>query len=413
MPFNGSGVFSRTQNWSSDATNNLPISASKFDNEDNDFATAFNNCLTRDGQGTPTSALTWTTVLTLTKASDGAELVVGRTGGSNNPSFQVVLTDASSKTALNNTLAGGTVSLSVNGTDVLAVTASAVTLSQATTITPPAASVGLAITGVANQYSEVITASSTSGQSFGLKILGGTTSADAALLIQNQGASTSFAEIFGDGHGFIRPTAATGLSWDVNGSFTIAAPAAGTALLATGVGGQNAIIVESSGTSGNNYGIRILAGTTSADWGFRVDNNANSAVCFMVQGDGETYVTAPTAAVAGPTGTFQVGYLEAPQNLQNASYQLVMSDRGKQIMHTSGSPHTYTIPANGTVAFPLGTMIVVSNSGAGAVTIAITTDTLTWVPGGTTGSRTLSQNGSCTLQKITSTSWFVSGVGIS
>ena len=46
---------------------------------------------------------------------------------------------------------------------------------------------------------------------------------------------------------------------------------------------------------------------------------------------------------------------------------------------------------------------------ASAVTIAITADTLTLLPAGTTGSRTLAQYGRASAEKITSTSWVISG----
>lgn len=49
MPWSA-GVYTRAYaSWVNDANNNLPISATKFDLEDNDFAAGLNNCLTIDG----------------------------------------------------------------------------------------------------------------------------------------------------------------------------------------------------------------------------------------------------------------------------------------------------------------------------------------------------------------------------
>lgn len=49
MPWSG-GVYTRGYpSWTNDANNNLPISATKFDTEDNDFAAGLNNCATVDG----------------------------------------------------------------------------------------------------------------------------------------------------------------------------------------------------------------------------------------------------------------------------------------------------------------------------------------------------------------------------
>jgi hypothetical protein len=111
---------------------------------------------------------------------------------------------------------------------------------------------------------------------------------------------------------------------------------------------------------------------------------------------------------------FDVGYRNIPQNSQSAAYTLVLADAGKHIFHPVGdnNARTFTIPANSSVAYPVGTAITFINMAVANVTIAITTDTLTLSPAGTTGSRTLATNGSATCIKITSTSWLISGSGL-
>jgi hypothetical protein len=114
-------------------------------------------------------------------------------------------------------------------------------------------------------------------------------------------------------------------------------------------------------------------------------------------------------------GTVGVGFLSIPQNSQSAAYTLVAADAGKHILHPSAdtTARTFTIPANGSVPFPIGTAITfINQNGAGVVTIAITTDTMRLSPAGTTGSRTLAANGSATAIKITSTEWIISGSGL-
>jgi hypothetical protein len=113
-------------------------------------------------------------------------------------------------------------------------------------------------------------------------------------------------------------------------------------------------------------------------------------------------------------GTDAVGFRNIPQNSQSAAYTLVLADAGKHIFHpvADNNARTFTIPANSSVAYPIGTAITFINMAAANVTIAITTDTLTLSPAGTTGSRTLAQNGSATCIKITSTSWLISGSGL-
>lgn len=74
---------------------------------------------------------------------------------------------------------------------------------------------------------------------------------------------------------------------------------------------------------------------------------------------------------------------------------------------------TWTIPANASVAIPVGSELHMYNqNAAGVLTIAITTDTMRLAPGGTTGSRTLAANGWAIAKKLTATEWMVWGVGL-
>jgi hypothetical protein len=113
-------------------------------------------------------------------------------------------------------------------------------------------------------------------------------------------------------------------------------------------------------------------------------------------------------------GTDAVGFRNIPQNSQSAAYTLVLADSGKHIFHPSGDANarTYTIPANSSVAYPIGTAITFINMTSQVVTIAITTDTMYLSSAGTTGSRSLAQYGSATAIKITSTNWLISGSGL-
>jgi hypothetical protein len=113
-------------------------------------------------------------------------------------------------------------------------------------------------------------------------------------------------------------------------------------------------------------------------------------------------------------GTDAVGFRNIPQNSQSADYTLVLADSGKHIFHPVGdnNARTFTIPANSSVAYPIGTALTFINMAVANVTIAITSDTLTLSPAGTSGSRTLATNGSATCIKITSTQWLISGSGL-
>ena len=102
-----------------------------------------------------------------------------------------------------------------------------------------------------------------------------------------------------------------------------------------------------------------------------------------------------------------------PQNSQSTAYTTVLSDAGKHIFHPSSddNPRTFTIDSNANVAYPIGTTITFVNE-INTVTIAITSDTLTAAGSGDTGSRTLAVDGIATAMKIGSTSWIISGVGL-
>ena len=106
-------------------------------------------------------------------------------------------------------------------------------------------------------------------------------------------------------------------------------------------------------------------------------------------------------------------YPDVPQNSQSTAYTLVLTDAQKHILHPTAdnNARTFTIPANASVAYPIGTAITFINQ-INTVTIAITSDTLTLAGAGSTGSRTLAVNGWATALKVGTTAWVISGVGL-
>ena len=113
-------------------------------------------------------------------------------------------------------------------------------------------------------------------------------------------------------------------------------------------------------------------------------------------------------------GTNGIGYINIPQNSQSAAYTCVLADAGKHIFHpsTDANARTFTIPANGSVAYPIGTAISFINMTSQVVSIAITTDTMYLAEIGTTGTRSLAQYGTATAVKIESNKWIISGAGL-
>jgi len=126
---------------------------------------------------------------------------------------------------------------------------------------------------------------------------------------------------------------------------------------------------------------------------------------------GTAYLTiGSTGAITSSSVADAVGYKGVPQNSQTAAYVLALTDMGKHISITTGG---ITIPANGTVAFPIGSAVTIFNNSGSSQTIAITTDTLRQAGTANTGSRTLAQYGVATVLKVTSTVWVISGAGLS
>lgn len=117
--------------------------------------------------------------------------------------------------------------------------------------------------------------------------------------------------------------------------------------------------------------------------------------------------TLDAGTAVSDTGTIAAtspGFRGTPQ-VTATTRTLALTDAGKQIAATG----TVTIPANSSVAFPVGTAVVVYNNSASSISIAITTDTLRLAGSATTGTRTLAQRGLATLVKVASTEWVASG----
>jgi hypothetical protein len=145
-----------------------------------------------------------------------------------------------------NTVAGvATVSLSptlvLPGT--LTVTGSS-TLASPVVINPTAGQVSLTVTGASGQEGAIfngaangdaveVLGSSSSGQSFGLFVGAGTTSADYAVKVEPQAGGAIYLQIKGDGSGSLGPSGSLGLSWGSAGNMVIAAPTSGAAITVT------------------------------------------------------------------------------------------------------------------------------------------------------------------------------------
>jgi hypothetical protein len=182
-----------------------------------------------------------------------------------------------------------------------------------------------------------------------------------------------------------------------------------------------ALPVASGGTGITSFGAGVatfLGTPSSANLATAVTDETGSGL--LVFATSPTLVTpvlgTPTSGtLSGCTvdGTDAVGFRNTPVNSQSADYTLVLADSGKTIFHpvADDNARTFTIPANSSVAYPVGTVISFVNL-QNTVTIAITTDTMYLANDGDTGNRTLAEYGMASAMKVASTTWIISGSGL-
>ena len=214
------------------------------------------------------------------------------------------------------------------------------------------------------------------------------------------------------------------LATNVTGTLPIANGGTGTTSttfvnLTTNVTGTLPVTNGGTGITSFGTGVATWLGTPSS-------TNLRSAVTDETGTGSLVFATSPTLVtpvLGTPTsgtlsnctvdGTDAVGFRNTPVNSQSAAYTLVLADSGKTILHpiSDNNARTFTIPAQSSVNYPIGTVVTFVNL-INSVTIAITTDTMYLSGDGSTGSRTLAAYGMASAVKVASATWIISGSGL-
>jgi hypothetical protein len=249
-----------------------------------------------------------------------------------------------------------------------------------------------------------------------------------SITIENRDTAAVTITLSYDNNGTLRTiarvTLQVGDTWTTTGTFDTNGnlkQTLGIVNLATNVTGTLPVANGGTGITSFGTGVATFLGTPSSA-------NLAAAVTDETGSGSLVFATSPTLVtpvLGTPTsgtlsnctvdGTDAVGFRNTPVNSQSAAYTLVLADSGKTILHPSAdtTARTFTIPANSSVNYPIGTVLTfVNQNGAGVVTIAITSDTMRLSPAGTTGSRTLAANGVATCVKLASTEWIITGSGL-
>lgn len=145
-----------------------------------------------------------------------------------------------------------------------------------------------------------------------------------------------------------------------------------------------------------------------------VGNGSNDVMPLASLGTSGWVLTSQGAGVA-PIFAAAAGGAASTLTSISAAYGFVLADANNAFLHPSAdtTARIWTIPANASIAFPIGTTLTGYNqNAAGVITLSITTDTMRLALTGTTGSRTIAANGMFTATKLTTTEWLVNGVGI-
>lgn len=346
-------------------------------------------------KGTGTSALTASSTIPTSDLTGTLAVANGGTGQTSYTNGQLLIGNTTGNTLAKATLTAGSGISITNGAGSITIAATGGGSGTVTSVALSGGTTGLTVSGSPITTSGTITLAGTLAA-----VNGGT-------------GQTSYA--VGD---LLYASTTTALS-------KLADVATGNALISGGVGvapsyGKIGLTTHISGTlavSNGGTGATTLTGvvigngtsaftTVTAPSGTIVGTTDTQSLTNKTLTTGNTLDAGTSVSDTGTIAAASPGFRGLPQNSQTGAYTLALTDAGKHISITTGG---VVIPANGSIAFPVGTTIVIFNNSGSNQTISITTDTLRLAGSTSTGSRTLANYGLATCVKVASTTWVVSG----
>lgn len=209
-------------------------------------------------------------------------------------------------------------------------------------------------------------------------------------------------------------TPADGANWFLINDGDVLGPASATNNALAIFDGTTGKFIKSPLGNGTNGEILTSGGAGNpptflaqgANGALLTSGGSGNAPTFLAQGTSGQVLVSNGAGNAPSFTTLNTG-VQFPQSIKTADYTLVLTDAGKQIFHpnSDGVIRTFTIPANSSVAFPIGTvMLFTADVGSPPIKVAINTDNL--VTGeGLTGTVTVPPNNSLMAIKVSATKW--------
>lgn len=173
--------------------------------------------------------------------------------------------------------------------------------------------------------------------------------------------------------------------------------------------------IYAAGTTGLGFASNGIArGSVDVNGAWSINAPSTGQITFTINGVTGTHSTKIADSAAA---TFNAGYLETPVNATTGvTISPGLSDSGKTFYFTGSTAPTATIPANGTVAYPVGTVLTFVNDASAAVNMSITItgpDVIQLAgTGSTTLPKTLARYGVATAIKVATQKWIISGTGL-